>query len=66
MQKHAAYTAGQLPLCQALFFETNPIPVKAALEMAGRGNNELRLPLVQMNREPKERLKEAMRDFGLL
>jgi len=56
----------QLPLCQALFYETNPIPVKTALELLGKGNGQLRLPLSPMHEEAKGRLKEAMSAFGLL
>ena len=35
-----------LPLCRAMFYETNPIPVKAAMEMMGRCGGELRLPII--------------------
>ncbi len=36
-----------LPLCDALFSETNPIPVKAALSLVGKLEDELRLPLTR-------------------
>ena len=37
-----------MPLCRALFIETNPIPVKTALALMGKMELELRLPLVEM------------------
>lgn len=54
------------PLCKALFYETNPIPVKRALSFMGMIENELRLPLVPMSEQNEARLKEVMRDFDLI
>jgi len=53
-----------LPLCDALFSETNPIPVKAALAMRGKLEEELRLPLLAMTAAGKKRLELAMKEFG--
>jgi len=53
------------PLVKALFIETNPVPVKAALALMGKIRNELRLPLVPMEAANRERLSEAMRDLGI-
>jgi 4-hydroxy-tetrahydrodipicolinate synthase len=53
-------------LTEALFLETNPIPVKAALEMMGIISNEIRLPLVQMSDKYTARLREELRKLGLL
>ncbi len=53
-----------LPLCDALFSETNPIPVKAALAMRGKLHDELRLPLLAMTSPNKKRLELAMKEFG--
>lgn len=53
------------PLNQAMFFETNPIPVKAALALLGKCANELRLPLVPMAEPALLKLQKAMRDYGL-
>jgi 4-hydroxy-tetrahydrodipicolinate synthase len=53
-----------LPLCDALFSETNPIPVKAALAMRGLIEDELRLPLLSMTAGGKKRLELAMKEFG--
>jgi len=55
-----------LPMCDTLFVETNPIPVKAALAMMGRIENELRLPLVPISDKGAEKVKAALKDFGLI
>ncbi len=54
------------PLTNALFLETNPIPVKTALGMMGRCSDELRLPLCAMSEAPKSQLRQALTQFGLL
>ncbi len=54
-----------LPLCRAMFYETNPIPIKAAMEMAGYCSGELRLPLAPMAEEPRARLRQALLDYGV-
>lgn len=54
------------PLVDALFCETNPIPVKTALHWMGRDSGRLRLPLVEMSYPNALRLETAMKDFGLL
>jgi len=55
-----------LPLLDALFSETNPIPVKAALALRGVIREELRLPLVRLGDANRARLQLAMKEFGLL
>ena len=55
-----------LPMCDALFCEVNPIPVKAALNMMGKEAGPLRGPLTEMEDAHKAVLKKAMEDFGLL
>ena len=40
------------PLCRGMFVETNPIPIKAAMAMAGMIQNELRLPLTPLSAAP--------------
>jgi len=55
-----------LPMCDALFVETNPIPVKAALAMMGRIENELRLPLIPISDKGAEKVRMAITDFGLI
>jgi 4-hydroxy-tetrahydrodipicolinate synthase len=54
------------PLHRALFLESNPIPVKAALHLLGKYGPEVRLPLTPMSEGPKARLVEAMKGLGLL
>ncbi len=54
------------PLCQAMFYETNPIPVKTAMALMGMINGELRLPLTPMSEANIKRLKDAMKSYGLL
>lgn len=48
-----------------LFIETNPIPVKTAMNLAGMGVGKLRLPLVEMQPANLEKLKESMTGVGL-
>lgn len=55
-----------LPLCNALFCEVNPIPVKAALNMMGKDVGSLRAPLTEMEPQNKKILQKAMEDMGLL
>jgi len=54
------------PLMEALFFETNPIPTKAALSMMGKINYELRLPLCKMSDTNYDRLRQVLADYGLV
>lgn len=55
-----------LPLCQAMFYETNPVPAKTSLALMGKIQDELRLPLAPMAAANLEKLKKALRDYGLL
>jgi 4-hydroxy-tetrahydrodipicolinate synthase len=55
-----------LPLLRNLFLEINPIPVKAALAMMGKIQNELRLPLSPLSAAPAAKLLEAMKAEGLV
>jgi 4-hydroxy-tetrahydrodipicolinate synthase len=55
-----------LPLMRANFLETNPIPVKAALEMMGRMKARYRLPLVPLSPEFVPELQETLRQVGLI
>lgn len=54
-----------LPLCQSMFIETNPMPVKEAMEMLGFGVGKVRLPLVDMMPESRVKLAEALKAYGL-
>ncbi len=53
------------PLFSALFYETNPIPVKAALAKMGKIQNELRLPLTSISNQNQEKLFQVMKTCGL-
>jgi len=55
-----------LPLIKAIFIETNPIPVKTAMGLLGMCEPDLRLPMCPMSNENLERLKKALREYGLL
>lgn len=52
-------------LISALFIETNPIPVKAAMQLMGMDSGLLRLPLVEISPESRAKLTAIMRDAGL-
>jgi len=53
-------------LIDSLFIETNPVPVKAALAMMGKIQYEVRLPLCKMSEANYDKLKKAMKDYGLI
>ena len=55
-----------LPLIQALFSQTNPIPVKAALARMGRIEDRLRLPLTPMEQPFRGKLFQVMEEMGLI
>ena len=61
----AAMQLKLLPLINALFCETSPIPVKAAMAAIGMCENEVRLPLVPMQKANEEAMLQLMRDLGL-
>ena len=73
----SAFLAGQVdearklhfmlsPLFAALFYETNPIPVKEALGMMGKIDPELRLPLCAMGADTKAQLTRVLKDMKLI
>lgn len=73
----AAYFAGDtkrsaelqlkaIPLITELFCEVNPIPVKAAMNMMGKGAGPMRMPLTEMEPQNQEKLRAAMVAYGLL
>lgn len=55
-----------VPLADALFMETNPIPVKVALNMMGLHAGKLRMPLCEMSEEHNQVLRAALETAGLL
>ena len=54
-----------LPLIKAVFIETNPIPVKTAMGLLGMCEPDLRLPMCSMSADNLEKLKRALKDYGL-
>lgn len=55
-----------IPLCDALFCEVNPIPVKKALNLMGKEAGSLRMPLTEMEEENAKKLEKAMKEYGIL
>ncbi|MGW8272578.1 MAG: 4-hydroxy-tetrahydrodipicolinate synthase [Thermodesulfovibrionales bacterium] len=54
------------PLNKAMFIETNPVPVKTALALMGKVEEEFRLPLCEMAASNRERLKDVLKSYRLL
>jgi 4-hydroxy-tetrahydrodipicolinate synthase len=55
------------PLCRdMLSVATNPIPVKTAVKLLGRGNGELRLPMCSLDAAGEARIAQTLRAYGLL
>lgn len=55
------------PLCRDMLgVATNPIPIKAALKLLGRGTGELRLPMCALDAAGEGRVRQTMKDYGLL
>jgi 4-hydroxy-tetrahydrodipicolinate synthase len=61
-QLHRKY----LPLMQANFIESNPLPVKAVLAMMGKIEEVYRLPLLPMRRDTRSRLQKIATEVGLI
>lgn len=53
-------------LCDALFCEVNPIPVKKAVELLGMCGGTMRMPLTEMEPQNVQKLKKAMEEYGVL
>ncbi len=55
------------PLCRDMLgLATNPIPLKAAMQMLGRDTGELRMPMTPLSAEQGARLRTTLTDYGLL
>jgi 4-hydroxy-tetrahydrodipicolinate synthase len=54
------------PLARAAFLETNPIPIKEAMAMAGMLEPELRLPMCRMGDANREKLRAVLKPYGLI
>lgn len=55
-----------LKLCNNLFIETNPIPVKVAMNMMGKEVGPLRLPLYDMDPKNEQVLKDTLKEYKLI
>lgn len=55
-----------IELCDALFCEVNPIPVKTAMNLMGKGVGPLHMPLSEMEPKNVEILKTALQNYGIL
>ena len=62
----AALQCKMLPMINALFSETNPIPVKFAMSKMGFCENYLRMPLIPMGKSNAEKLEALMKEQGLI
>jgi 4-hydroxy-tetrahydrodipicolinate synthase len=54
-----------VPLYEGLSVTTNPIPIKAALEMLGLASERMRLPLVPADAEQRAAVRAALEGLGL-
>jgi 4-hydroxy-tetrahydrodipicolinate synthase len=55
------------PLCRDMLgLATNPIPIKAAMDLLGRDTGELRMPLLPLGEVEREKLRHTLADYGLL
>ncbi len=54
------------PLARAAFLETNPIPIKEAMAMAGMLEPEFRLPMCRMGDANREKLRAVLKPYGLI
>ena len=55
-----------LPLCDAMFCDVNPIPVKYAMNLLGWDAGKCRLPLVEPGEAQKVKIEQTLRACGLL
>lgn len=76
-QMHDAWVAGDLatvfdlrdrlmPLHDAMFLETNPVPVKYAAKLLGKCDGTVRLPLVEISEANQRKVEAAMKGLGLI
>jgi 4-hydroxy-tetrahydrodipicolinate synthase len=55
------------PLCRDMLgAATNPIPIKTAMKLLGRGNAEFRLPLCPMDQAGEAKIRKTLQEYGLL
>lgn len=66
IKESSALQKKYLPLCNALFSDVNPIPVKEAMNMMGMNVGRCRLPLCEMNKTKRESLKNVLTEYGMI
>jgi 4-hydroxy-tetrahydrodipicolinate synthase len=66
LKKARALHYKMMPLVDAMFVETNPAPVKAALGMMGKIQDEIRLPLVGISDASRDKVRKALVNYGLI
>ena len=66
VKKALALQLENLKLSNTLFIETNPIPIKTALNLIGKDVGPLRLPLYEMSDSNLEKLKDTLKEYNLL
>ncbi|MDE6625660.1 MAG: 4-hydroxy-tetrahydrodipicolinate synthase [Lachnospiraceae bacterium] len=54
-----------IDLCDAMFCEVNPIPVKKAVELAGLCGGTVRMPMTEAEPESVDKIRKAMADYGI-
>jgi 4-hydroxy-tetrahydrodipicolinate synthase len=66
-RREAAFTLHQklFPLAKAMFVESNPIPIKTAMNLLGMPAGELRLPLCEPSEANRRLIEGALRTYGL-
>jgi 4-hydroxy-tetrahydrodipicolinate synthase len=55
-----------LRISNAMFIETNPVPVKTAVALMGKATDEVRLPLAPMSEANRTKLAGIMKEYGLI
>jgi 4-hydroxy-tetrahydrodipicolinate synthase len=53
-------------LTEAMFYETNPVPVKTAVQLMGKCTGEVRQPLCAMSKGNEDKLRAVMQKYGLI
>ncbi len=66
MDKAKALHLSLAPLVRSVFLETNPVPIKKAVELIGLAAGDLRLPLASISEENEKKLREALNDLHLI
>ena len=61
----AALQLKAIDLCDAMFCEVNPIPVKKAVALAGLCNGYVRMPMTEAEPSSVEKIKKAMTEYGV-